>query len=34
MVAMKLDTIDIKILNQVQDNAKISNTELAARVER
>ena len=29
---MKLDTIDIKILTQLQDNAKISNTELASRV--
>lgn len=29
---MKLDTIDLKILTQLQDNAKISNTELAARV--
>ena len=32
MLAMKLDPIDIKILNQLQGNAKISNTELAGRV--
>lgn len=29
---MKLDAIDLKILIQLQDNAKISNTELAGRV--
>lgn len=32
MPQIKLDAIDIKILTQLQDDAKISNTELATRV--